>query len=209
MADGISDYAVDAGSDVELLNAVYTAQLRSGDLSWGGFLTAGGRAESEGAASAHSQDPADESLLAHTPTDHWMAVALAGEEANHRDVVGQGGGGAHDLVEVGGIGQQFLEGFFQLFGAPKIMEGEDQSGSGAEFLELFRLAFAGSLKLDVDQLTSRSSGFVENVELGGDSSAEFASAGRPTTCGNGHGAGVGLEEALEMGQCKGRFGKIV
>src|SRR5438045_7288843 len=106
MPDGISDYAIDSGSDVELLDAVDGAQLLGGDLSGRGFLAAGGRGESEGAACAHSQYPADQALLAHTHSDHGMAVALTGKETNHADVVGQGGGGAYDFVEVGRVSSQ-------------------------------------------------------------------------------------------------------
>src|SRR5205814_6162850 len=113
MPDGISDYAIDSGSDVELLDAVDGAQLLGGDLSGRGFLPASGRGESEGAACAHSQDPADESLLAHTHTHNWMAVALAGEEANPSDVLAQGGGSVDDLVAFRRVSSQLLQGFLR------------------------------------------------------------------------------------------------
>ena len=63
-----------------------------------------------------------------------MLVALAGQELDHGDVVGERGRGTYDLVEVGGEGTHLLERFVELLGGTEVVVREDQGGAGAELL---------------------------------------------------------------------------
>src|SRR5579864_7099939 len=108
MRDGISDHGVDTGGNVDVVDAVNTAQFLCADLPGGGFLTRSGRAECEDASRAYAQDPADNPLLTHTHADHRMAVAFAGEELDHGDIVRERGSRADDLVKVGWVGEHLL-----------------------------------------------------------------------------------------------------
>ena len=123
------------------------------------------------------------------PTREWRSPSPR-QKLDHGDVVGESGGGADDLVEVGRIGQHLFEGLVKLLGGPEIVERKDQGGAGAQLLQLFGLALAGGLQFDVDQLASRGSGFAEDVQLGGDRAAELSSTGNPAAGGDDEGSGV-------------------
>ena len=80
------------------------------------------------------------------------------------------------------------------------MERQNQGGAGAKLLELFGLALAGGLQLNIDQLTACGRGFAQNIQLRGDGAAKLASAGDPPAGGDDHCPGMGLHEALDSGK---------
>src|SRR5208283_2917204 len=154
MGDRVYDHSVDARGGVQLLDPVDTAQLLGRRLARSGGFPGGGGGESEDAPCSYSQDAANEPLLSHAHADQGMTVALTAQKLDHGDVVGKRGRGADDFIKVGGISQHSLQRLVELLGCPEIVERKDQGRSGAQLLKLLRLALAGGLQLDVDQLAS-------------------------------------------------------
>src|ERR1022692_813295 len=113
-----------------------------------------------------------------------MVVGLAAKELDHGYIVGKSGGCADPFVEVGGEGSHLLESFVELFGSTEVVVGKDQRGAVAQLLELRGLTLLGGGQFDIHQLASDGRGFGEDVELGGDRAAEFASAGRASAGGD-------------------------
>src|SRR5260370_41553563 len=98
MRNGISNHPVNAGSGVQLLDAIYVAQFLGGHLSGSGGLRRSSRREGESAPRAYSQDAADDSLLSHAHANQGMAVTPTAEKLDHGDGVGKRCGRAEDLI---------------------------------------------------------------------------------------------------------------
>src|SRR4029077_20534533 len=97
---GVSGNAVDAGGNVDRLDAVEAAQILRGDLAGSGFFSGTGRGKGEDAAGADSEDAADDALFAHAQADERMSVGFAAQKLDHGNVIGKGGGGADHFVKV-------------------------------------------------------------------------------------------------------------
>ena len=114
-----------------------------------------------------------------------MLVAVALEELHHGDVVVESGGGADDLVEVGGVVDHFDQSFVELLGGAEVMKRKDDGGLGSKFGQLRRFQAAGGLQLYVNQLTTGVGGFSQDFDFRGDGAFELASVGHPAAGGYG------------------------
>jgi hypothetical protein len=95
MFDGIAGDSVDASGGVNLIDAVDAAQIARTDLAGCGLKVGLGidRAKCKGAASAHAEHAADDTLLSHAQTDERMLAAPGLQKFHHRHVVGKRSGG--------------------------------------------------------------------------------------------------------------------
>ncbi len=146
----VSGNAIDLCGRVHLIEAISALKLLGGDLSGGGFFVGGQGTESEDAAGAGSQDAADDALLAHAHSHQRVLVAMPLQELHHGHIVVESGCGADNLVEVGGIGRHFCQGFIQLLSGAEVVERQDNRRTGAKFSQLHRFETACGLQLNVD-----------------------------------------------------------
>ncbi len=209
MRDRIAGDAVDSGGGVHLLDAIRAAQLLRRDLAGRGFLVGTDRSESEHASRPHSQQPADDALLAHAQPDQRMAVAKLLQKFHHGHVVVKRRGRADDLVEIGGDLHHFFQGVFQILGGPKIVVGKDQGRLPPQALHLFRPALDGALQFDIEQLAAGGGGLSQNVQLGRQGALEPSPAGGTPAGGDGREVGMVFHETLDSGECERRPGQIV
>src|SRR5207253_11466655 len=103
----------------------------------------------------------------------------------------------------------FFQRFVEFLGRAEVMERQDEGGAGTQLLELLWLALIGGLQFDIDQLATCGSGFSQNIQLRGNGTPEFSSAGDPAAAGNGYRTVMGLEETLDFGEGQAGLGKIV
>ena len=83
------------------------------------------------AAGADSEHAADDALLTHTNANDRMVIALALQELNHGNIVGERSGGTDDFVEVCGERAHLFQRFVELLGPAKIMKRKNQPGTAA------------------------------------------------------------------------------
>src|SRR6202041_83537 len=158
---------------------------------------------------AHSEHPADNALFAHTEANDGMVVAFAPQELDHGNIIRKGGCRADHFVEVGGEGSHLLQSLGKLFRAAKIVEGKNESGAAAKLLQLLRLALLSGLEFNINQLASRSRGFSQDIELGGDGAAKLASARYPPAGGDHHHARVRFQKMFDLRNCQPRLRNMV
>ena len=138
-----------------------------------------------------------------------MQVALARQELDHGDVVGEGCGGAYELVKVSRECQHLLEGFIEFLGCAEVMLGKNQSCPGAQLLKLFWFALRGSLYFNINQLAADGGGFAKDIELRGDGTTKLPSTGNPPASCDRYRAVMGFEKTLDFRESQARLGKVV
>src|SRR5450631_290102 len=161
--DGVAHNSVDSRSHIDSIDAINIVQVLRGYLAGGGLFSGNGGCEGEDASGPHAENAADNALFPHAHANQGVPVALPRQKLDHGDVVGERGGGADDLVEVGRVGEHFFQSLVQLLGGTKVMEGENEGAAGAKLLELFWLALACGLQFNIDQLATGGGSFAQNV----------------------------------------------
>src|SRR5205823_11802672 len=138
-----------------------------------------------------------------------MRITMLLQELHHRDVVYEGGCRGHNLIEVGRNGDHFFQSLFQLPGGAEIVEREDESGTGAQSLDLLWLGLLGALQLQVYQLATGVRRLGQNLQLGCDGSAKLAPTRDASAGGNGVNVRVEFSKLLQLGQGQTRVGQVV
>ena len=120
------------------------------------------------------------------------------QKLHHGHVVGERGGGADDLVEVGRNLEHFLQRLIEVARGAEIMERQDESGAAAQAHNRFGLRFRRALKFQVDKLAARSVGLGEHFQLRSQRSLELAAIIGAAAGADGGDVLMGFEKTMDF-----------